>query len=58
MPIPKVYTIAEVSKHTRAPIATVRSWIYTGKLKSIKIGRKRLISETEVLRLFNTQEHA
>ena len=50
MSIPKLYTVDEVSKLACAPRSTVQFWLYSGQLKGSKVGRRRLISETELLR--------
>ena len=51
MPIEKFYTRHEVAEIARATPSTVSFWIYTGRLTSAKVGRKRLIRES-VLRQF------
>jgi excisionase family DNA binding protein len=38
-------TVAEVAEKTRAPVSTVRHWIYTGRLKARKVGRRRLVEK-------------
>lgn len=37
----------EVAGECRAPVASVRYWIATGRLRSIKPGRRRLVSRHE-----------
>jgi excisionase family DNA binding protein len=35
--------LSEVAEYTRAPISSVRHWIATRKLVSVRIGRRRLV---------------
>lgn len=49
--IPKLLTIEEVAEVTRTPLSSVRSWVYSGRLTTIKPGRHRLVME-EALRQF------
>lgn len=48
MVMPKMFTIAEVGEVARAPRSSVRYWIYSGRLKSRRVGRRRLVSEQEL----------
>lgn len=48
MPIPKHYTLDEVAEITRAPRSSVCHWIYTNKLRSKRVGKRRLISERDL----------
>lgn len=50
MPIPNLLTIDEVADATHAPRSTVLFWIYQGRLAAAKVGRRRLIAETELAR--------
>lgn len=50
MAIPKLYTIDEVGEVAHAP-GSVLFWIYSGKLASVKVGRRRLVAE-DALRRF------
>lgn len=47
----KIYTIQEVAELLRVNQMTIRRWIKSGKIKSIKIGRKYLFNESELKRL-------
>lgn len=40
--------VPEVARWTRSPEATVRWWLYTGQLESLKVGRRRLIPRKAV----------
>ncbi len=40
--------INEVAAICRAPISTVRHWLATGKLRSVKPGRHRLVRRTDL----------
>lgn len=51
MALPKLLTIDEVAAIARAPRSTVFHWAYTGRLKSRRVGRRRLVVE-EDLRAF------
>ncbi len=35
--------LPEVATYTRASLSTVRFWVATGKLKSVKFGRRRMV---------------
>lgn len=48
MAIPRLLTIAEVAAIARAPLNTVRFWIYSSKLASRRVGRRRLVTEDEL----------
>jgi excisionase family DNA binding protein len=49
--IPRLYTIDEVVAVAHAPRGSVQFWVYSGKLPSLKVGRRRLIAE-DALRRF------
>jgi excisionase family DNA binding protein len=49
MVLPKLLKIAEVAEIARAPRSTVLYWIYSGKLKAYKVGRRRLVSEPDLM---------
>ena len=44
----------EVARECRAPIASVRYWIASGRLRSIRPGRRRLVSRDELDRFLGT----
>ena len=46
--LPKFLTIDEVAGIARAPRSTVLHWVYTKKLASRRVGRRRLITEDEL----------
>ncbi|MGC4088726.1 MAG: helix-turn-helix domain-containing protein [Polyangiaceae bacterium] len=39
----RLYTLPEVAAYTRTSVSTVRYWLSTGKLQSIKPGRLRMV---------------
>jgi excisionase family DNA binding protein len=41
--LPRLLTIPEVASVARAPITSVRGWLATGRLQSVRPGRRRLI---------------
>jgi excisionase family DNA binding protein len=40
--------LEEIAAETRAPISTVRHWIATGKLASVRPGRRRLVRRVDL----------
>ena len=40
--------LEEVARELRAPISSVRHWIATGKLKSVRPGRRRLVRREDL----------
>lgn len=40
--------LAEVAKETRTTVSTVRYWIASGKLPSVRPGRRRLVRRTDL----------
>ncbi len=42
--------LEEVAAETRAALSTVRYWITTGKLPSVRPGRRRLVRRTDLER--------
>jgi excisionase family DNA binding protein len=38
----------EVARECRAPVASVRYWIASGRLRSIRPGRRRLVSRDDL----------
>lgn len=44
----------EVARECRAPVASVRYWIASGRLRSIRPGRRRLVSRDELVRFLGT----
>lgn len=47
--IPKLLTIEEVADIARAPVSSVRCWAYTGRLITVKVGRRRLVREKDLV---------
>jgi len=47
------YSVSRVAEMLRVPIATVRSWIFSGKLKSVKRVGRRYISRNDLLTFIN-----
>lgn len=48
MAIPKLLTINEVAFIARAPSSSVSFWIYSGRLRALKVGRRRLVAENDL----------
>jgi excisionase family DNA binding protein len=40
--------LEEVAEETRTPLSTVRHWIATGKLASVRPGRRRLVRRIDL----------
>lgn len=51
MVIEKLYTVKEIAKTFSVTELTVRRWIINEKVKSIKVGNKRYVKESEIQRL-------
>ena len=45
-----VLTLEEVAEMTRAPLSTVRFWARTGRLRSYRPGRRRLVFRIDLLK--------
>ncbi|HEY0465000.1 MAG TPA: hypothetical protein VGC79_12360 [Polyangiaceae bacterium] len=39
----QLYHLSEVAGFTRAPLSTVRYWVATKRLRSLKFGRRRMV---------------
>lgn len=52
--IPRLLTVAEVAKIARAPRSSVQYWIYSGRLQSRRVGRRRLVTEDELCDFLQT----
>ena len=50
----KLYLLSEVADRTRTTIGTVRHWIRTGRLKTLKPGRRRLVPARELERFLRS----
>jgi excisionase family DNA binding protein len=46
----------EVARECRAPLASVRHWIATGRLRSIRPGRRRLVLREDLDRFLASGE--
>jgi len=47
--MPKLYLLLnEIAEETRTPLSTVRHWIATGKLPSVRPGRRRLVRRVDL----------
>lgn len=44
----KYFTRQEVAEKFHVTLATIHSWINTGKIKAVKIGRRTLFDQSEV----------
>jgi excisionase family DNA binding protein len=40
--------VEEVAEACRAPVGTVRHWLRDGRLKSFRLGRRRLVRRTDL----------
>jgi len=40
--------LTECAEHARVPLSTVRHWIATGKLPSVRPGRRRMVRRTDL----------
>lgn len=47
MPSPYLL-LTEIAEETRTPLSTVRHWIATGKLPSVRPGRRRLVRRVDL----------
>jgi excisionase family DNA binding protein len=47
MPSPYLL-LSEIAEETRTPLSTVRHWIATGKLPSVRPGRRRLVRRADL----------
>lgn len=47
MPSPYML-LSEIAEETRTPLSTVRHWIATGKLPSVRPGRRRLVRRVDL----------
>jgi len=57
-PEDRLLTVAEVAQRCRAARGTVRHWLYTGRLPSLKVGRRRLVREAALVAFLNACESA
>jgi len=48
---PEWLTVDEVAAYTRAPRASVYSWVQSRKIESVKLGKRVLVPRSEVERL-------
>jgi excisionase family DNA binding protein len=53
MTVPKLYTLDEVAELTHAPKRSVVHWVQSGKLKSVKAGKRRLVSEAQLMQFLD-----
>lgn len=50
-PAPALLTLEEAAAIARAPIGSVRHWIATKRLPSVRPGRRRLVRRADLARL-------
>jgi excisionase family DNA binding protein len=55
-PRPGYLTLPEVAERCRAPLSSVRSWIYSGRLAARKVGRRVLVAEGDLARFMGEGE--
>lgn len=48
MALPKFFTVDQVAEITHAPRSSVFHWLYTGKLPSRRVGKRRLVAEADL----------
>jgi excisionase family DNA binding protein len=51
--LPEYLLVSEIAETCRVPLGTVRHWIRTGRLPSIRPGRRRLVRRTDLERFLN-----
>lgn len=44
----QLYHLSEVAGFMRAPLSTVRYWVATKKLRSVKFGRRRMVLASDL----------
>ena len=54
--VEKRYTVEETAEHFRVHKMTIYNWLYSGKLKSSKVGNKHLIAASEIKRVLEEGE--
>ena len=57
MTVPDLLTIDEVAAIVRSPRASVLDWIYKGRLESVKLGRRRLVSAGALKTFIEARTH-
>ena len=50
-------SVEDVAKIARVPVATVRGWIRTGRLPSVKPGWRRLVQRADIERFLKRSTH-
>jgi excisionase family DNA binding protein len=53
---PGYLTLPEVAEQARAPLSSVRGWVYGGKLRARKVGRRVLVAEGDLARFMQDGE--
>lgn len=53
---PRFMTVAEVAAEVRCSLSTVRQWLRTGYLTSVKLGKHRRVSRSDFERLLGNRE--
>ena len=48
--------LPEVAEHCRTPISSVRHWVRTGRLLSIRPGRRRMVRRSDLERFLSTPQ--
>jgi excisionase family DNA binding protein len=50
MSIPRFYTLDEIAEIASAPRSSVNFWVYSDRLRSVKVGRRRLVTEPDLIK--------
>jgi excisionase family DNA binding protein len=53
---PGYVTLKEVAELTRAPLSSVRGWVYSGKLLARKVGKRVLVAEGDLAKFMGAKE--
>jgi excisionase family DNA binding protein len=51
--VPSLFTVEEVAEAARVSVSTVRHWIVTGKLATVRPGKRRMVRGEELEKLLN-----
>lgn len=54
--LPRLLTLTQVAEYLQTPRETIRHWVFDGRLKAYKPGRKVLVKASDVLRLVEAND--